>query len=144
MTSQNSDSGTDAPKAVEKRPSRSLAEWITFAASSLLLSAIAGLVVYDWATRKDTPPVLAVNQQEEIRETDGQYYIPFQVVNTGGTTAESVQVIAELRVNGTVREQGDLQIDFLSEGEAEQGAFIFQQNPRQGELVLRVGSYKEP
>jgi Putative integral membrane protein (DUF2391) len=32
----------------------------------------------------------------------------------------------------------------MASGEKEEGAFIFSQDPRQGELILRVGSYKLP
>lgn len=32
----------------------------------------------------------------------------------------------------------------IASGESEEGAFIFTQNPRQGQLNLRVGSYKLP
>jgi uncharacterized protein (TIGR02588 family) len=65
-------------------------------------------------------------------------------VNSGGDTAESVQIMAELMIDGKVTETGEQQIDFLSSGESEEGAFIFTKNPRQGQLNLRVGSYKLP
>jgi len=70
--------------------------------------------------------------------------VPFTVTNTGGETAESVQIIAELRVNGEVLESGDQQIDFLSSGETQEGAFIFSRNPTQGQLIVRSSSYKLP
>ncbi|HEY9749970.1 MAG TPA: TIGR02588 family protein [Allocoleopsis sp.] len=123
---------------------RSLAEWITFTIASLILLAIAGLVVYEWLATEKEPPLLSVTTNAAPREDQGNYYIPFTVANTGGETAESVQVIAELRVNGEVEEAGEQQIDFLSGGETEAGAFIFTRNPRDGELVLRVASYKLP
>ena len=66
------------------------------------------------------------------------------LTNTGGDTAESVQIIAELRVNGEVVESGEQQIDFLSRGETEEGAFIFSRNPSQGQLIVRSSSYKLP
>ncbi|HEY9860158.1 MAG TPA: TIGR02588 family protein [Candidatus Obscuribacterales bacterium] len=123
---------------------RSPAEWITFIIASLILLAIAGLVVYEWLAKEKEPPVLSVTPSSAIREVQGNFYLPFAVTNTGGGTAESVQVIAEVRVNGEVEESGEQQIDFLSSGETEAGAFIFTRNPRDGELVLRVASYKLP
>lgn len=128
----------------QKRPPRSLAEWTTLSLASLVLAAIAGLVIHNWATQQKRPPVLQLDRNGEIRETEGQFYVPFEVSNVGGETVESVQVIAELRVNGEVEESGDQQIDFLSEGEKEEGAFVFRRNPRQGELTVRVASYKLP
>jgi uncharacterized protein (TIGR02588 family) len=43
-----------------------------------------------------------------------------------------------------VEESGEQQIDFLASGEKEEGAFVFSRDPRQGELVMRVASYKLP
>ncbi|HEY9741523.1 MAG TPA: TIGR02588 family protein, partial [Coleofasciculaceae cyanobacterium] len=120
------------------------AEWTTFSIALLILAAIVGLVIYKWLTQKNQPPVLSISSSSEVREAPGQYYVPFSVKNTGGETAESVQVIAELRINGDVEESGEQLIDFLASGEKEEGAFVFSRNPRQGELVVRVASYKRP
>ncbi len=128
----------------QEKPSRSLAEWTTFGIASTILGAIAGLVIYAWVTEQDRPPVLTLERREQIREAQGQFYVPFTVENTGGETVESVQVVAELRVNGQVEESGDQQIDFLSDGETEEGAFVFRRDPRRGELTVRVASYKLP
>lgn len=135
---------TDLSPEVKQRPKRSSAEWISFSIALCILASIVGLVVYKWFTHESRPPVLSVTTEREIRETTGQFYVPFSVKNIGGETAESVQVVAELRVNGEVKEDGEQQIDFLAGGEQEEGAFIFSRNPREGELVIRVASYKLP
>lgn len=127
-----------------KKPSRSFAEWLSFGISSLIVGATAGLVIYSWATGRNSPPVLAINRTEPIREVDGQFYVPFEISNTGGETAESVQVIAELKVKAAIQESGDVQIDFLSRGETEKAEFVFKTDPRKGDLIVRVASYKAP
>ncbi|MEH2051895.1 TIGR02588 family protein [Nostoc sp.] len=127
-----------------EQPERSIAEWVTFSIASLILAIIVGLVGYTWLNEKNQPPILSVTKKQTIREIGGQFYVPFEVVNTGGDTAESVQIMAELLIDGKITETGEQQIDFLSSGESEEGAFIFSQNPRQGQLNLRVGSYKLP
>lgn len=128
----------------EQKPKRSIAEWVTFGISSLILAIIVSLVGYTWLNEKNQPPILSVTKKEIIREINGQFYVYFEVVNSGGDTAESVQIMAELLINGKVTETGEQQIDFLSSMESEEGAFIFSQNPRQGKLNMRVGSYKLP
>lgn len=128
----------------QKQLKQSLAELVTFAIASFILTTLIGLVVYNWLTNKHEPPILSVTQNTAMRETEGQFYIPFILTNKGGETAESVQVIAELRVNGEVLESGEQQIDFLSSGESQEGAFIFSSDPRKGQLILRVASYKLP
>ncbi|MBD0342562.1 MAG: TIGR02588 family protein [Microcoleus sp. Co-bin12] len=128
----------------EQQQKRTPAEWVTFAIACSILSILIGLVLYNWLTKKHEPPIISVTRNTPIRETQGQFYVPFTVTNTGGETAESVQIIAELRVNGEVLESGDQQIDFLSSGETQEGAFIFSRNPSQGQLIVRSSSYKLP
>ncbi|MCC5616984.1 TIGR02588 family protein [Nostoc sp. CHAB 5836] len=128
----------------EQESERSIAQWVTFSVASIILAIIVSLVGYTWLNEKNQPPILSVTKKETIREIDRQFYVPFEVVNSGGDTAESVQIMAELLINGKVTETGEQQIDFLSSGESEEGAFIFSHNPRQGQLNLRVGSYKLP
>lgn len=124
---------------------RSLAEQTTFGIAALILAVLVGLVLYIWSDeQKQQPPDITISSQGTVREASGQFYVPFEIENIGGGTAESVQVIAELRINGEVEESGEQQIDFLSGGETEEGAFVFSRNPQEGELVLRVASYKLP
>jgi uncharacterized protein (TIGR02588 family) len=127
-----------------QRPKRSLAEWVTFSIATLILTVIVGLVCYTWVNDKHEPPILSVTNKQKIREVDGQFYVPFEIINNGGETAESVQIMAELKINNEVIETGEQQIDFLSTSEKEEGAFIFKTDPRKGQLTLRVASYKSP
>ena len=129
---------------VKQKPQRSAAEWTTFSIALLVLATLIGLVIYKWITQKNEPPLLSVTPQSEIRQVPGQFYVPFSIINTGGATAESVQVIAELRINDEIAESGEQQIDFLASGEKQEGAFVFSRDPRQGKLVMRVASYKLP
>lgn len=128
----------------QQQQKRTSAEWATFAIACFILFTLTGLVLYNWLTKKHEPPIISVTRNTPIRETQGQFYVPFTITNTGGETAESVQIIAELRVNGEVLESGDQQIDFLSSGETQEGAFIFSRNPSQGQLIVRSSSYKLP
>lgn len=127
-----------------RRRFRLSAEWITFTISSLIVAVLIGLILFLWVTQDSQPPVISVTSEESIRQEQGKYYVPFTVTNAGGGTAESVQVIGELLINGEVEEYGEQQIDFLSSNEKEEGAFIFSRNPNQGELLIRVASYKLP
>jgi uncharacterized protein (TIGR02588 family) len=132
-------------KETPEKPKRTVAEWITFGIASVILAVIVGLVIYIWmGEQNQQPPTIFAVSDGKIREAAGQFYVPFSVTNTGGGTVESVQVLAELRINGKVEESGEQQIDFLSGGEKEEGAFVFSRNPREGELVIRVASYKLP
>lgn len=129
------------------KPNKSLrihAECVTLAIASLIVAVLIGLVLFIWITQDNSPPVIQIKREAEIRQELQQYYVPFIVTNTGGSTAEAVQVIGELRLKGEVAETGEQQIDFLSSGEEEEGAFVFDENPAKGEVTIRVASYKLP
>ncbi|AFZ04142.1 TIGR02588 family protein [Calothrix sp. PCC 6303] len=123
---------------------RTSAEWVTFGIASSILSGIIGLIIYIGINDQQRPPLINITQKETIYRGKGQYYVPFEIVNQGDETAESVQILAELKINNNIEETGEQQIDFLSSGEKEEGAFIFTKDPDQGQLKIRVGSYKSP
>jgi uncharacterized protein (TIGR02588 family) len=130
--------------AKSQRRSGLSAESVTIAISSLIVAILMGLILLTWVKRDDRPPILSITINGAIRQEQNYYYVPFTVKNDGGGTAESVQVISELHINGQVEESGEQQIDFLSSREEEEGAFVFSRNPEAGDLVLRVASYKLP
>jgi uncharacterized protein (TIGR02588 family) len=129
---------------IPKKEGKSLAEWVAFGVAAAILSTITGLVLYVWLGQQRQPPILSITYKKEIREVNGQFYIPFTLTNQGGETVESVRVFAELEMNNRSKEQGEQEIDFLSGSEEREGAFVFSKNPRQGKLTLRVTSYKLP
>ena len=123
---------------------RSPAEWITLAVSALVLTLLVGLVLYDWQLSKNLPPAFQVEVTEPARLTAGRYYLPFTLRNTGGRIARTVQVIAELKLPEGEEESGEQQFDFLSGNEQKQGGFVFDHNPQEGSLVIRVASFGLP
>lgn len=139
----NDDRPSAKPLSEDKQP-RFLAEQISFSIAALILATLVGSVCYLWLGKqeKESPnPVVII---KPVQELSGQFHVPFELTNEGDDTAESVQVVAELRVKGAPSETGEQQIDFLSSHETESGAFIFSQDPRKGELTVRVASYKLP
>ena len=122
---------------------RSLAEKVSFSVSLSIVGIIVALVCYTWVTGDTNPPILSVTTAK-VRQIDRQYYVPFTVVNSGGETANSVEIIARLASDSTTIETGRQQIDFLSRKEERSGEFIFSRDPSQGELLVRVASYKQP
>jgi uncharacterized protein (TIGR02588 family) len=128
----------------EKESGRSPAEWITFSIASAIVTVVIGLIIYIWLVKKTDPPILSITREESIRKASGQFYVPFTLKNQGGKTAESVHIIAKLELGNSIEESGEQEVDFLSSGEKQDGAFIFSQDPRKGKLTIRVVSYKLP
>ncbi|MGB3308557.1 MAG: TIGR02588 family protein [Nodosilinea sp.] len=139
--SSNRSTSTDAPRRFTQR---SAAEWVTFIAASIILLGLVGLIFFDWQTNQNQPPAFAVAVSEAVRVTDGRYYVPFAITNTGGRIARMVQVTAGLNIAGADDETGEQQIDFLSGHETKAGSFVFSHDPQGGDLVVRVASYRLP
>ena len=123
---------------------RSPWKWLPFGVASLFLLTLIGLVIYADFLNQNRPPVLTVEVIGPFRAVDEQFYVPFTVANEGGESAEAIQIVAELRLEGETNETGEQQIASLSGGETMQGSFVFSHDPSQGDLVLRVASYREP
>jgi uncharacterized protein (TIGR02588 family) len=139
-----SDIHSDEDSSSKPIQPRSLAEQLSFSIAVLILVTLIGLICYLWLGKRQpgSPnPVVTVKPTQEI---SGQFQVPFDLTNQGDDTAASVQVVAELQIQGEIAETGEQQIDFLSSHETESGAFIFSQDPRKGKLIIRVASYKSP
>jgi len=123
---------------------RSLAEKVSFSISLFVVGIIISLIAYTWITGNNNPPILSVTTGSNIRHIEQQYYVPFTVENSGGETVESVEIVAQLLFDNQARETGSQQVNFLSRQEQRKGEFVFTRNPSQGELKIRVASYKLP
>lgn len=118
-------------------------EQATFAASAAILLALAVAIVALWVQQRD-PVTLSVEQVGEVRVAGRQSYLTAEVRNTGDETAEAVEVIAELVVDGDLLAEGTQSIDFLSGGDIETIVFIFDQSSPDAAAALRVASYQVP
>jgi uncharacterized protein (TIGR02588 family) len=123
---------------------RTDAEKVSFIISLFIISVIFFLVCLAWITGDNNPPILSVTTGKNIRQIEQQYYVPFSVINSGGETVETVEIMAELSFDGEEYETGTQEVDFLSRQEEQSGEFIFSRDPQQGELTIRVASYKLP
>lgn len=143
-TDRSSEDRSSENRRSKNRQPRSLAEQVSFSIAVLILAIVIGTVSYLWLGKQEKQPPKPVVILKPVQERSGQYHVPFELTNEGDDTAESVQVVAELQIKGAAPETGEQQIDFLSSHETESGAFIFSQDPRKGELTVRVASYKLP
>lgn len=127
-----------------ERPPRTTAEWWTFGVSVALMALVAGLIALSWVTGATGPPVIAAAPSGPAERQGATFHVPFEVRNTGGEAATDVQVVAELVVDGELAGEGEQTIMYLSGGETESGAFLFDDDPATGELTIDVASYLTP
>jgi uncharacterized protein (TIGR02588 family) len=121
--------------------SRSAAEWVTFAISTLVVAAVVGLVAWQ-AVGADAPPQLEATSGA-TRQSGSRFHLPVTVTNRGDQTAADVQVTASFTDGGETVE-GQQEIDFLSGGESHELVFVFDSDPRRGEVEVRITGYSVP
>jgi uncharacterized protein (TIGR02588 family) len=122
---------------------RSVAEWTTLIIGAALILALVGLVTYLYVSGDNRPPVVeATPLDREIRREEGAYYVPIEVTNQGGRTAEDVVIQAELSTGAGAPEVTEFTIDFLAGGETAAGTVVFFTDPSAGELTVGVASFR--
>jgi uncharacterized protein (TIGR02588 family) len=134
-------------ESVQEKPARkTFVEWLTLSISLGIVGGLVFLVLILWSSSKEKSPANPITQvkQEEIFSQSQQFYVPFELINQGDETAIQVQVVGELKRNGTIEQSGPQTIDFLSRRETRKGVFVFQTDPRQGNLSIRVTNYQIP
>lgn len=127
----------------EPRRRRGVAERVVVGIAGGVLLALAGAIGWLWLQPRDAAQ-LNVGRPEVLRQVDGQRYVSAEVRNDGDETAEAVQVVAELSVDGEVVADGEQSVDFLSGGETQEIVFVFDTVAPDAEILVRVASYTVP
>jgi uncharacterized protein (TIGR02588 family) len=127
---------------VPGRQARTAAEWATFGVSALVLLLVVGLIGLQ-ASESDRPALPRVLTTGPVERQGDRFLVPVEIRNEGGATAEAVQVTAELTV-GPDTVEADQTVEFLAEGERAEVVFVFERNPAEGELEVRVSGYTVP
>ena len=75
---------------------------------------------------------------------DGHWYVPYRAHNRGGRAAEKVHIEGVLTLPDQPPRRSPQELDYLPGFGASEGAFVFDRDPREGTLVLRVLSLQQP
>jgi uncharacterized protein (TIGR02588 family) len=122
---------------------RSVAEWTTLAISIILILGLLALVTYVSMTGGNEPPIVEARPLlDEMRHEGESFYLPVEVTNRGGRTAEEVVVQAELTGSDGSAEESEFTLDFLAGGETREGTAVFATDPSTGELTVDVASFQ--
>lgn len=119
--------------------------WLEFAAASvgaLLATATIGFILYRGFTSVGASPELTV-QLEGVAEQAGGYLAEILVRNSGESAAAEVVVSGELGPAPDV-EQSEATFDYVPSRSERRGGLIFSEDPRAGDLRLRVQSQVYP
>ncbi len=124
------------------RKGRTTAEMVTFVIACSLLLAVVGLIAQRLGD--ETAPAHPVASVVGAPRPQGdQYEVHVEVSNDGNETAANLHVRAALTIDGETGEV-DQEIAFLAGDETEDLWFVFDDDPRSGELVVGVTGYATP
>ncbi|MET0402518.1 MAG: hypothetical protein ABW123_08945 [Cystobacter sp.] len=118
-------------------------EWLVFAVSGLLVTAVVGYLAVDAWTREETPPDLVVTVGTPLAGS-GHWRVPITVENRGEETAEEVRVGVDLRQGGQVRERAELTLAYVPRHSRREGWVTFHHQPTRSELEARPLGYAKP
>ena len=152
MTTDEASSDSGQPQTREgdgeersEGPGRSAAEWTTLAISIVLILGLLALVTYVSINGGNEPPIVEARPLlDEMRHEAESYYLPVEVTNRGGRTAEEVLVTAALAGSDGSAEESEFTLDFLAGGETREGTAVFTTDPSAGELTIDVASFQAP
>ncbi len=120
-----------------------LSEWVVGIASTLLVLALAGFVVWDAYRATRSPPIVTL-RVERILAVSGGYVVDVGVYNEGGSTAKALAIQGTLKRDTVTVETSTATLSYVpAETEREAGLF-FTRDPRQYKLELRPMGYDRP
>ena len=123
---------------------RSLPEWVSLGISIAMLASVVGLVLHQHGARSEPAAIEVRPRLDRVRQAGGAYYLPLEIANTGGQTAEEVVVEVELAPPRGERERAEVTVRFLAGGGTHRATAVFRADPAQGTLTASARSLLEP
>jgi uncharacterized protein (TIGR02588 family) len=136
---ENSDPGGEGASGA----GTSAGEYAAGALGGLLVLLLIAFLGYQALIVRETGPALSVTVTG-IEESGNGYAVHFDAVNTGGTTAQAVQIHGVLEQEGQETEQSTATIGYLPAESRGSGALLFSSDPRNGILDIRPTGYLLP
>lgn len=117
-------------------------EWGVAAVCAVLLLSLLVFLVYEIITRDGTLPVFELSVSE-IAEGPSSYAVIIDVFNAGHATAAAVEIEGTL-TTGDETIASHVVLDYVPAESGRRASLLFNSDPREGELDLRVTGYAEP
>lgn len=121
---------------------RTTAEWVSLGITALLLAGVVGTIISLWVTSSDDPVRFRISV-DEGRFEEGQYYLPFTIVNDSTRTAAQVAVEGRARIDE--REETSITVfSYIASQEKVEGTLIFSEIKEATNVKVRVVSFQRP
>lgn len=111
--------------------------------SLVVVVGAVGYLIYDGITADDAAPAFSLELEPPLQRAE-QFVVPVTITNTGGGTAQAVQVEVRLDRPDGGDERGSFEIALLPRGATREGSVLFRSDPRAGDLKARVLGYERP
>ncbi|MBB3019679.1 uncharacterized protein (TIGR02588 family) [Microvirga lupini] len=118
-------------------------EWCASGAGLLLTLCIFGFITWQAFDDAVSPPAITV-EATNISSIDGGYRVMFQARNAGGAAAAQVRIEGALSSGSHAPETSSVVLDYIPGQSAREGGLFFTQDPRSGNLALRVSGFARP
>ncbi len=133
----------DQKPPVKGAPATSMAEWIVAIASTIMVLAVLGYLIYDGVRSPRTPPGITI-EIDSVRAAGPGYLVLFHAQNRGRTTAAEVVIEGELEADSGRVERSETTLDYVPAEGQQGGGLYFRNDPRRLRLRLRAQGYREP
>lgn len=118
-------------------------EYVLGALGGLLIVALLAFLGYQVLAVREGGPELAVTVTS-IEPAPAGYAVQFRVVNTGGETAEAVEVSGTLSQGGRQLEQSTATVAYVPPDSRRDGTLLFSADPTEAELTVGPSGYVLP
>jgi uncharacterized protein (TIGR02588 family) len=125
---------------------RSVAEWVTFSLSVLVVGALVVVALVEESRRQEGDrAALQVTFDTERAAARGEsYYVPYTVRNTGSDAISSAEIWIEVYDGELLVESAEVIVQFLPLQGRQDGVFVTTHDPASHVLQSRVESIQFP
>ncbi len=121
---------------------RTTAEWASLGITLLLLASVIGTVITLWVKSSDDPVRFRIAVGKG-RFEEGQYYLPFSIVNDSNRTAAQVAVEGRAGVDDK-EETATTVFSYIASQEKAEGVLVFSEVKEATNVKVRVVSFQRP
>ena len=118
-------------------------EYVLGGLGGLLLAALLAFLSFQALAVRETGAELTVSVTS-VEPAPGGHAVRFRVVNTGGRTAETVQVSGSLSRDGEQIEQSSATVAYVPPDSGREGTLVFSNDPADGRLTVAPSGYVRP
>jgi uncharacterized protein (TIGR02588 family) len=125
---------------------RSLAEWVTFALSLLVVGALIAIALVEESRRQqaDGSSVEVTFDGDRALLRDGSFYIPYVVRNTGSEAIASAEIWLDVFEGDVLVDSDEIVVQFLPLQGVQEGVYVTTYDPKTHTFRGRLESLQVP